>query len=210
MSNDLMMRMKDQVLLVLADYQTCKLEHEVYLDRETERVSSEIAKRVMSNYAILAKKKESEPYMDEARTEIEAVVAEGAKLKRDPWAVCRHESTRICAAYAISRIIEAKAGKKHKFSVWSATVYTGSKALKGFKRGDHHGVSLLIAAPSKKKGVEMVNNLIGGHETVSWANDHWSGGGTIGDKVATKIGIWAAKDAHRTEDDYKLVWEPKP
>lgn len=210
MGNDLMMRMKDQVLIVLADYQSCSLEHEVYLDQEIERIGREVAKRIVSNYLILSGRKQLPKFMSSAKDRIEAEVMILGRAKRDPWAACRDEGSRIRVAYAVARIIEKAAGGAHKFSVWSCLVYTGNNPiLKKFKTEDHRGVRLLIAAPSKKKGVEMVNQVLGAHETVSWANDHWSGGGTIGEKVATKVGIWAAKDEHVDEKGYKLIWEPK-
>jgi len=212
MTANMMMRVKDQVLIVLADYQSCKRDEiderlNLDFDREVERVSREIAKRVMSNYAILAKKEASEPWMDEARSEIEVLIAQNAKLRRDPWAACRHESVRIQASYAIARIIETKAGKKHKFSVWSATIYSATKLI---KMKDHRGAHILIAAPSKKKAVEMINEALGGNENLGWANGHWSGGGTVGNQVATKVGIWLGKSEYCEAEDYNLIWEPKP
>lgn len=213
MSSDLMMRIKDQVLIVLADYQSCKLDEvdsEVFWERESLRVAIDITGRVIKNYMILSGRKKELPYITLAKAKIEALVQDAAKAKRDPWACCRDEGTRIRMAYDIARAIDEKAGAAHKFTVFSATVYSASKVLKGFKRGEsHRGINLLIAAPSKKKGVEMVNDLLGGHETVSWANQHWTGGGTTGKKVATKIGIWAAEDGTFSADNYKLVWEPK-
>ncbi len=55
MPNDMLMRMKDQILIVLADYQTCKLDEidqKVYLERESNRVAAEITRRVINNYMI--------------------------------------------------------------------------------------------------------------------------------------------------------------
>ena len=54
MPNDLMMRMKDQVLIVLADYQTCKLDTDAFLESDIGRTARDIAKRVVDNYSILS------------------------------------------------------------------------------------------------------------------------------------------------------------
>jgi len=214
-ATDMMMRVKDQVLIVPADYQTCKLDTDAFLESDIERTSREIAKRVISNYAILAKIEKNQPFLDQARDEVEALIRENAKLKRDPWASCRDEGTRIRVSYAISRIIEAKAGKRHKFSVWSGIVYgIRAKKLIPERKGEasHRGTRILIAAPSAKKAVEALNEVLGLNENLSNFRGHWTGGGTLGNKVATKIGIWIGiKDEQfpHSEDDYKLIWEPK-
>jgi len=213
-TTDMMMRVKDQILIVLADYQSCKRDEiderlDLNFEQESNRIAAEVAKRVMSNYAILTNRKKVMPFMTLAQAAIEVYVLEQAEVKRDPWVLSRDEGSRIRAAYDISRIIEARAGKVHKFSVWSATVYSASKLLKKFKKEHHRGIDLLVAAPSKKAAVKMINDLLGGHETLNWANEHWTGGGTVGNRVATKIGIWAAPDGFKKAEDYELIWEPK-
>jgi|CXWL01.1.fsa_nt_gi hypothetical protein len=220
MTADMMMRVKDQVLIVLADYQSCKRDEiderlDLNFEQEANRIAAEVAKRVMSNYKILTGRKNDLPFMILAQAAIEVYVLDQAKAKHDPWVLSRDEGTRIRAAYDISRIIEARAGKAHKFSVWSGIIYgaTAKKLMPKRKEEDRHrGIRILIAAPSAKKAVETLNEVLGCNENLSNFRDHWSGGGTLGNKVATKIGIWAGvKDeqfAH-TEKDWKLIWEPK-
>lgn len=209
-----MMRVKDQVLIVLADYQSCKRDEidqklDMNFESESNRVAIDVSNRVMNNYKILANRKNEAPFMSLARAAIEIYVKEAAVAKHDPWALSRDEGTRIRAAYDISRIIEERAGKAHKFSVWSTTIYSANKLLKKFKSDSHRGIDILVAAPSRKKAVEMINGAFGLHETVSHASSHWGGGGTVGNRVATKIGIWAAREGYKTKENYELVWEPK-
>lgn len=202
MSNDLMMRIKDQALIVLADYATCKLDFDWEWERKSVAIAQEIAERMINNYMALTGRKKVLPYITLAKARIEVMILEAARAKHDPWATCRDEGLRIRTAYDIARAIDSKAGEAHKFSVWSAHLY----GVKGFGR---NGASVLIAAPSMKKAVDMANAHFGLHENLSWASEHWSGGGTVGKRVATKIGIWVAADKFKTEDGYKLVWEPK-
>lgn len=221
MTADMMMRVKDQILIVLADYESCQVDDRGALDCVPEmdgmaqRTAVEITDRIINNYMILTDRKKAPPFLPLARAAIEAYIKDAAVTKRDPWAVCRGEGTRIRAAYDISRLIEARAGKAHKFSVWSGIVYgaTAKKLMPKRKEEDRHrGIRILIAAPSAKKAVETLNEVLGCNENLSNFRDHWTGGGTLGNRVATKIGIWAGvKDeqfAH-TEKDWKLIWEPK-
>jgi len=118
MPNDLMVSVKDQVLIVLADYQSCKRDDidqklDLNLDSEIGRVSIDIATRVMKNYAILANRKKLMPFMTLAQAAIEVYVREQAEIKRDPWALSRNEGIRIQAASDIVQIIE---DREKKFS----------------------------------------------------------------------------------------------
>jgi len=208
MANNLTMNIKDLMLSLLQLY--AEAESTLGFETDVKRAAEEIGGQAVKKYMEFVKLEKHLPFLDKAKARIMAGVEAGARLDQDPWDVCRTDNVRITFAYSIARIFEEEAGARHKFSIWSATVYSANKLLKGFKRGEsHRGIDLLIAAPSKKKAVSMINNLLGSHETVSWANQHWTGGGTVGNKVATKIGIWAARDGYKTEEDYKLVWEPK-
>jgi len=116
MPSDLMVSVKDQVLIVLADYQSCKRDDidqklDLNLDREIGRVSIDIASRVMKNYAILANRKKLMPFMTLAQAAIEVYVREQAELKHDPWALSRNEGIRIQAAGDIVKLIEDREKK---------------------------------------------------------------------------------------------------
>jgi hypothetical protein len=120
-----MSQVKDQVLIVLADYQSCKRDEideklDLNLESETNRVSMDIASRVMKNYAILSGRKNVVPFMTLAQAAIEIYVQEQASLKRDPWALSRNEGIRLSAAKDIVKIIEDRskkyAGKKSRGS----------------------------------------------------------------------------------------------
>ncbi len=210
MTTDMMMRVKDQILIVLADYQSCKrdeLDHKLDLNFESEanRVAIEVSTRVMNNYRILTNRKKEMPFMLLAKAAIEVYVLEQAKAKHDPWVLSRDEGSRIRAAYDISRIIDSRAGKAHKFSVWSGQIL-------GVTGYGNHGVPCIVAAPSAKAAVDYLNAAIPhARETLSWFREHWSGGGHTGSKLATKPGVWLGKKKGNTDvvGDYKLIWEPK-
>lgn len=119
MPNDLMAKVKDQVLIVLADYSSCKRDEidqklDLNLDSEIGRVSIDIAGRVVKNYMILSGRKNAVPFMTLAQAAIEAYVKEQAEIKRDPWALSRNEGIRIKAASDIIQIIEDRARKYAK------------------------------------------------------------------------------------------------
>lgn len=210
MTTDMMMRVKDQILIVLADYQSCKRDEiderlDLNFEQESNRIAAEVAKRVMSNYAILTNRKKVMPFMTLAQAAIEVYVLEQAKLKHDPWVLSRDEGSRIRAAYDISRIIDARAGKVHKFSVWSGSIL-------GVAGHGNRGVPCIVAAPSAKAAVDYLNAAIPhARETLSWFREHWSGGGHTGNKLATKPGVWLGKKKGNTDvvGDYELIWEPK-
>jgi len=208
MANPLTMRIKDLMISVLQLY--AEAESTLGFETDVKRSAEEIGEQAVKRYMEFVKLEQRLPFLDKAKARIMAGVDAGARLDNDPWDVCRTEKVRITFAYSIARIFDEEAGPRHKFSVWSATVYSASKVLKGFKRGEsHRGINLIVAAPSKKAALSAINKLLGGHETMSWANDHWTGGGSAGVKVATKIGIWAAEDGTFNADNFKLVWEPK-
>lgn len=211
MTTDMMMRVKDQILIVLADYQSCQVDDRGALDCVPEldglaqRTAVEITDRIISNYMILTDRKKAPPFIPLARAAIEAHIKDAAMSKRDPWSVCRGEGTRIQAAYDISRLIDARAGKAHKFTVWSGSVL----GVAGRGRSD---VPCIVAAPSAKAAVDYLNAAIPhARETLSWFRDHWTGGGHTGNKIATKPGVWLGKSKGRTDsvEGYELIWEPK-
>lgn len=205
MSNDLLMRIKDQALLVLADYSTCKTDHSWEWEAQAPKSAAEIAKRMIDNYKTLTGRKKDEQFMARAQTKIEVVVLYAARAKHDPWAICRTEGDRIRAAYEIARAIEDAAGAAHKFSVWSGSIL-------GVTGHGNRGVPCIVAAPSAKAAVEYLNAAVPhARETLSWFKEHWSGGGNTGNKLATKPGVWLGKKKGNTDvvGDYKLIWEPK-
>ncbi len=203
MGNNLTMRIKDEMLKMLATYETAEstLGFEVDSKRAAEEISEQAAKRYMD----IVKMSKRLPFVNESKIEIARGVGAAAQLDFDPWDVCRTENVRIRFAYSIARIFEDKAGARHKFSVWSGICY-GSKTAYG--KGTH----VVVAAPSAQKAVASINEVLGGRENLSGFRDHWTGGGTVGEALATKIGIWAAKKKQsypHAESDYELIWEPK-
>jgi hypothetical protein len=199
MGNNLLMRMKDQFVSTLAVYETAQ--STLGFEVDSKRAAEEISEQIVKRYMALVKMAKRQKFVDEAKAEIAMVVDAAASLDKDPWDVCRNENVRIRVAYSFARIIEKKAGDRHKFSVWSGWLHGAGAKGKGLK--------FLIAAPSRKAAVAMLNAHFKMHETVNWANEHWSMGGTAGESVATKIGIWTNPDEYCEEKDYKFVWEPK-
>lgn len=204
MGNNLLMRMKDRFVGTLAVYATAEstLGYEV----DSKRAAEEISKQIVTTYMSLVQMDRVQPFVLEARAEIAMMVLAAADLdKADPWVICREEGTRIRTAYSMARVLENKAGDRHKFTVWSGSIL-------GVVGMGNRGVPCIVAAPSAKKAVEYLNTAIPhARETLSWFSQHWSGGGNTGEALATKRGVWIGTKKGRTDvvDGYKLAWEPK-
>lgn len=203
MGNNLLMRMKDRFVGTLAVYAQAECTLGFELDRA--RAAEEISKQIATTYMSLVQMDRTQPFVLEAMREIAMVVVAAADLDRDPWDICRSEGVRIRAAYGFARIMEKKAGDRHKFTVWSGSIL-------GVVGMGNRGVPCIVAAPSAKKAVEYLNTAVPhARETLSWFSQHWSGGGNTGEALATKRGVWIGKKKGSTDviDGYRLAWEPK-
>jgi len=101
-------QIKDQALIVLADYRTCKTDYAWEWEHKARPISEEIAKRMVSNFQILSGKRERTKAIERAEAKIADFLEDVAKRCQDPWAACRTEGTRLEHANEVARILRRK------------------------------------------------------------------------------------------------------
>jgi len=99
-------QMKNQALIVLADYRACKTDYA--WEDQARPISEEIAGRMVSSFQILSGKRVRTKVIERAEKKIADLLDDEARRYQDPWAACRTEGTRLEHANEIARILRRK------------------------------------------------------------------------------------------------------